>query len=264
MRDEILNALKTKFEGVSEKSLGRIADKLANTAQAGEDAQKLADSVTLAQLLESYGDSRANEAAITSVRNYEEKWGIKNGRAINENKPTNNILVTSDAHNLERGAQEVRQTDAQQQTDISAIVAKAIADAVSPLQQQLAAFQGERTAQTRRERLTEATKSLPEVLRNRYVRDFERMSFADDDDFSAYLDELQPDIKAVADAYSRKAAVSTPPKNPAAVTAEELGKVNPLVAERAARVNNEGGKASPFVGGSAIEQNATTATGGTK
>lgn len=264
MRDEILNALKTKFEGVSEKSLGRIADKLANTAQAGEDAQKLADSVTLAQLLESYGDSRANEAAITSVRNYEEKWGIKNGRAINENKPTNNILATSDAHNLGRGAQEVRQTDAQQQTDISAIVAKAIADAVSPLQQQLAAFQGERTAQTRRERLTEATKSLPEVLRNRYVRDFERMSFADDDDFSAYLDELQPDIKAVADAYSRKAAVSTPPKNPAAVTAEELGKVNPLVAERAARVNNEGGKASPFVGGSAIEQNATTATGGTK
>lgn len=264
MRDEILNALKTKFEGVSEKSLGRIADKLANTAQAGEDAQKIADSFTLAQLLESYGDSRANEAAITSVRNYEEKWGIKNGRAINENKPTNNTFATSDAHNLGRGVQEGRQTDAQQQPDITAIVAKAIADAVSPLQQQLAAFQGERTAQTRRERLTEATKSLPEVLRNRYARDFERMSFADDDDFSAYLDELQPDIKAVADAYSRKAAVSTPPKNPAAVTAEELGKVNPLVAERAARVNNEGGKASPFVGGSAIEQNATTATGGTK
>lgn len=264
MRDEILNALKTKFEGVSEKSLGRIADKLANTAQTGEDAQKIADSVTLAQLLESYGDSRANEAAITSVRNYEEKWGIKNGRAINENKPTNNILATSAGHTLGRDGQEGRQADAQQQPDISAIVAKAIADAVSPLQQQLAAFQGERTAQTRRERLTEATKSLPEALRNRYVRDFERMSFADDDDFSAYLNELQPDIKAITDAYSRKAAVGTPPKNPAAVTAEELGKVNPLVAERAARVNNEGGKASPFVGGSAIEQNAATATGGTK
>lgn len=264
MRDEILNALKAKFAGVSEKVLGRIADKLANTSQAGEDAQKIADSFTLAQLLESYGDSRANEAAITSVRNYEEKWGIKNGRAINENKPTNNTFATSDAPNLGRGAQEGRQTDAQQQPDITAIVAKAIADAVSPLQQQLAAFQGERTAQTRRERLTEATKTLPEVLRNRYVRDFERMSFADEDDFNAYLDELQPDIKAVADAYSRKAAVSTPPKNPAAVTAEELGKVNPLVAERAARVNNEGGKSSPFVGGSAIEQNATTATGGTK
>lgn len=263
MRDEILNALKTKFEGVSDKTLGRIADKLANTAQGDEDAQTLADSITIAQLLESYGDSRANEAAITSVRNYEEKWGLKNGKAVNENKPTNNIFANSDAHNLGRGDRE-RQTGAQEQPDITAIVAKAIADAVSPLQQQLAAFQGERTAQSRRERLTEATKALPEALRNRYARDFERMSFENDDDFADYLNELQPDIKAITDAYSRKAAVSTPPKNPAAVTAEELGKVNPLVAERAAKVNNEGGKSSPFVGGSAIEQNVTAQTSGTK
>ena len=57
-----MNALTTKFPGVSATILGRIADKLAKTAVTAEDVKTTVDGVTFQQVLESYGDSRATEA----------------------------------------------------------------------------------------------------------------------------------------------------------------------------------------------------------
>lgn len=260
MREELLKALSTKFQGVDAKVLGRVATKLVETASAGADAQSIADAVTFADVLQSYGDSRANEAAISSVRNYEEKWGIKDGKTIKEDTRTNDNNFAPVGGRNGNDTQTGRQQGEPSAADLSAMIANAIKEAVSPLQQQIAAFQGEKVAATRRERLTEATKALPEAVRNRYARDFERMNFADDADFDAYLTELQPDIKAITDDYSRKATVTTPPKNPAVVSADDMKKVNPLILERAQRVGNDKTKASPIVRGSAIETPADTQT----
>ena len=73
MRQQILDALKAKFQGVSEKILGRIADKLAKTVTTAEQVATAVEGVTLQQLLDSYGDSRATEAQQTAVHNYESK-----------------------------------------------------------------------------------------------------------------------------------------------------------------------------------------------
>lgn len=58
MRQQILEALKAKFVGVSEKILGRIADRLAKTATTAEEADTAVGGVTFQQVLDSYGDSR--------------------------------------------------------------------------------------------------------------------------------------------------------------------------------------------------------------
>ena len=82
MRKETLDALKAKFEGVSDAILGRIADKIAKTATTGEQAQAAVEDYTLQQLLEGYGDSRATEAQQTAVHNYESRYGLKDGEKL--------------------------------------------------------------------------------------------------------------------------------------------------------------------------------------
>ena len=73
MREKILKALQTKYEGVDAKTLGRIADKLAKTITDEADIQTAVDGVTVQALMESYGDARVTEAQRTAVENYEKK-----------------------------------------------------------------------------------------------------------------------------------------------------------------------------------------------
>ena len=73
MRKEILDALKTKFPGVSESILGRIADKLSKTATNAEQVKTAVDGVTIQQVIESYGDSRATEASATAGKSTNRK-----------------------------------------------------------------------------------------------------------------------------------------------------------------------------------------------
>lgn len=63
MKKEILEALKARFDGVSESVLGRIADKLAKTATTAEEVKTAVDGVTLQQIIDSYADSRVTEAS---------------------------------------------------------------------------------------------------------------------------------------------------------------------------------------------------------
>ena len=79
--------MKAKFQGVNESILGRIADKLGKTITNAEQITTAIEGVTFQQVLESYGDSRATEAQQTAVRNYETKYGLKDGAKIDQQKP---------------------------------------------------------------------------------------------------------------------------------------------------------------------------------
>ena len=87
MRKQILEALKAKFEGVSEAVLGRIADKLAKTVTTEEQVATAVEGVTLQQVIDGYADSRATEAQKTAVRSYEQKHGLKDGVKVKEGAP---------------------------------------------------------------------------------------------------------------------------------------------------------------------------------
>ncbi|MCZ2726289.1 hypothetical protein [Bacteroides caccae] len=82
MKEKLLNALKTKFSGVSEAILERIAVKKAGGVTDESQITAIVDGISFQDVLTSYGDYRANEANVSSVRNYEEKHGLKDGKPV--------------------------------------------------------------------------------------------------------------------------------------------------------------------------------------
>ena len=91
MKKEILEALTTKYQGVSSSVLDRIANKLAKTVNTAEEVKTAVDGVTIQQVIDSYTDSRVTEASETARKNavndYESKYGLKDGVKTVDNNP---------------------------------------------------------------------------------------------------------------------------------------------------------------------------------
>lgn len=188
MYKEILEQLKTKFSGVSEKILDRIAKKLAETVTKSEDVNTAVDGVTFQEVLESYGDSRATDATKTAVLNYEKKHGLKDGVKVD--------------------------TQQQQQVEIkpdenTPAWAVALANSVKVLTDEVSHIKVERVASTRRQQMTEVLAKLPENLRKGYERiDLEKM---DDEAFSGLLAEVTGEVgEIVKDTSAKGAAFGVP------------------------------------------------------
>lgn len=173
MKTKILDALKAKFEGVSEAILSRVADKLAKTTQAEEDVATAVEGVTFQQVLESYGDSRATEASKTAIKNYEAQ--------LNKKK--------DDTKKQEEGAK-------QDDNDVPEW-AKGFIEANKKLTEELAALKGEKVANSRKTALDGVISQLPAEFKTRYERDFARLSFKDDDDFNAWLEDAKKDVEGI-------------------------------------------------------------------
>lgn len=191
MYKEILEQLKTKFSGVSEKILDRIAKKLAETVTKSEDVKTAVDGVTFQEVLESYGDSRATDATKTAVLNYEKKHGLKDGVKVD--------------------------TQQQQQVEIkpdenTPAWAVALANSVKALTEEVSHIKTERVASTRRQQMTEVLAKLPENLRKGYERiDLEKM---DDEAFSGLLAEVTGEVgEIVKDTSAKGAAFGVPAVN---------------------------------------------------
>ena len=64
-----LDALKTRFEGISESVLDRMAKKIAKTATTAEEVKSTVEEVTIQQIIDAEGDRRATDAQKTAVAN---------------------------------------------------------------------------------------------------------------------------------------------------------------------------------------------------
>lgn len=82
MKKKLLEALKTKFMGIDEAVLERMATKRAEGLTDESKITAIVDGITIQDVVKSYGDYRANEAAASSVSNYEEKHGLKDGKPV--------------------------------------------------------------------------------------------------------------------------------------------------------------------------------------
>lgn len=191
MKQKILEVLKTRYAGVAESILDRVADKLAKTVT---DDAGIATAVDGAfnDILESYGDKRATDASKTAVANYERKHGLKDGQKVSGGEPP-------------------IEPNQPKQDDMPAW-AQALVDSNKKLADRLAAIDGERTATTRRGKLNEALKDLPDVLRKGYNRiDVTNMS---DEEFSKMLEELPNEVAEAQKEMGAKQAVFGRPSNP--------------------------------------------------
>ena len=87
MKEKILALLKTKFPGVDEATLIRIAEKKATGVTDESQVQPIVDGVSFQDVLNSYGDFRANGAVSSAVINYEKKHNLKDGKPIENPNP---------------------------------------------------------------------------------------------------------------------------------------------------------------------------------
>lgn len=225
MKAKIIEALKTKFDGVSDTILGRIAEKLNKTAKSEEDVNTLVEGVTFQHILESYGDSRATEAQQTAVANYEKKHGLKDGKSVKVDDSKDNNKSNTDKNN--------KQND---NDDVPAW-AKALIDSNNALKNELDAIKGEKTANKRRTELDKVLNNAPEKIRNRYTKDFERMSFKDDEDFNAWIGDITPDVEAIVNDYNTKGGVVTRPKTGGGAKSSENPHLKARIAERQAETS---------------------------
>ncbi len=150
MRQQILDALKARFTGVSEKILGRIADKLAKTVTTQEQVAAAVEGVTFQQVLDSYGDSRATEATQTAVANYEAKHGLKDGKVVQQ--------PAKDDKDGDKGNGEEKVP----------AWAQALIESNKTLSEQVKAMQGEKLTANRREQLSKIISTLPPSIRKAY------------------------------------------------------------------------------------------------
>lgn len=190
MKEKIFEALKTKFAGVKDEILSRMADKAAKTVKTDAELETYIEGVTTQTLLEAYGDSRATDAQKTAVANYEKKHNIKDGRPVAEPEP------------------EPKPKD----DDTVPAWAQALIDSNKAMQAQLDALNGEKVATSRKAQLDEILKDCPEKVKARFEKDFERLNFKDDDDFAAWLADSKTDIEGITADFTAKGGVVTPPK----------------------------------------------------
>ena len=203
MRKQILEALKAKFEGVSEAVLGRIADKLAKTVKTEEQVATAVEGVTLQEVIDGYADSRATEAQQTAVRNYESKHGLKDGVKVN-----NGGVPTQTEPNGNGG------------DDVPAWAQKII-DSNKALTDRLDKMDGERTAASRTQQLNEAISKLPENLRKAYART--PVEGKTDEEFESLLSEIKEEVEQLSQESAAKGAVFGRPVNNSSASKNTAG-----------------------------------------
>lgn len=179
MKKIILEKLKAKFEGVSDSILDRIAEKLAKTVKNEEEATTAVEGVTLQQLFDSYGDSRATEAQRTAVSNYEKKYGLKDGAKVTSGS-------APDSLEDETGNEGDKDTPAW---------AKAIINSVKTLSNDVAAMKGEKVTASRRQQIDEIIKDLPDHLRKPYS--YINLTSLSDEEFESLKDGIKGDVANV-------------------------------------------------------------------
>ena len=210
MREKILKALQTKYEGVDAKTLDRIANRLAKTITDEADIQTAVDGVTVQALMESYGDARVTELQRTAVENYEKKYGIKDGKKVESTPPP-----------------PTPPPSAQEEPEYI----KALKAQMAEMQKRLDESDKAKVSVARKARLDDILKDAPQELRQIYSTSYDNMQFADDAAYDAWLESSKTSIETLGASLKAKGAVTTPPKgggNP-----DGAGQGNPLVIARA-------------------------------
>lgn len=223
MKEQILEALRSKFPGRSAIILGRIADKLAKTATTPEQVTTAVEGVTpeLIEVIESYGDSRATEASTTAVTNYEAKYGLREG------KPTTPPAPTGEGNdNAPKG----------QADEGVPAWAVSLTERVTALQNELNRRDAERTTTGRRQALEAIYGHLPEPLRKGYERI--PLDTLSDEEFTKLSADVTAEVGEIGQAFAAKGAVFSTPSahHGGAGTQKELTK------EQIEVINHRGGK----------------------
>lgn len=223
MKKELFDALKAKFPGVSDSILDRIATKLAKTATTAEQVKTAVEGVTIQQVIESYGDSRATEASETARKNavqeYESRYGLKDGVKT---------TTTTTGGEQPTGGSATNPTGG---TDEAPAWAKSLIERIDRME-------NAKTTETRTQQLNAVIGKLPDNLRKAYEHlPVDKYS---EEDFNKLIGDITTEVEGIADdSAARGGVIGKPSASQGTQTTTELTE-----AQKAAISRREGIPAS--------------------
>lgn len=191
MKEKLLALLKTKFPGVDNATLERIAAKRVENVTDEAQLPAIVEGIGFQDVLQSYGDYRAGDAAQTAVRNYEKKHGLKDGMKVDDGGAP--YPKTEPAP---KPAGDVDQVPSW---------AQAIIDSNKSLAERLNKMDSERTTATRKQQLSTIIEKLPENIRKAYERT--PVDGLTDEQFNTLVGEITTEVDGIAGAIQAKGAV---------------------------------------------------------
>ena len=237
MRKKILEALNTKFPGVSDNKLNRIVDNLLKKIKAEDEIQAAVDEITVESLLESYGDARADGAQRTAVANYEKKHNLKDGKPVGGKDGGEQKQATEEGGGTTQVAGGTEAKAAGQEGQLSPEM-QLIMNKLDSLEKQnqtltsaLATMKAEKVGSTREGILRDLLKNVDEDTRNRYLRDYGFMTFDTDDKFNSYIEAIKPEIEKI-ETETKQAEAHVGGTKGGGSAAAANGKVDPVVQAR--------------------------------
>lgn len=225
----ILDSLKTKFAGIDEKVLNRIAAIAAKTAKNEEEAKTYVEELTLQQVIDSYSDSRATDAQEKAIKSYEDKFGLKDGKkagSTEEPGGEGGEDENGDGANAGNGKKGGEGKGGDMPDYVKALFGK-----IDTLTNEVTTLKAGKVADTRKGSLDALLKDAPEKTKATYLKNFNRMQFKDDADFQEWIDEISPDVEEATTQQAASDGVVGRPKGGAKTTAVD-GKPNAYVQAR--------------------------------
>ena len=196
MFEKILAGLKTKFPGVDSKILERIAKKKAETTTTEDEVKTVVDGVTFQSIIDSEGDRRANEAQSSAVSNYEKKYKLKDGKPSEppQQDPPQPPTPPAGGEDSEvlKMLKQIQQDNQQLRTEINDMKTKELGN-------------------QRKDKFSALFEEASDKLKERYMRNYDRLTFKDDEDFNGWLDQQKPFIESDIKEEKAQGAKTTPP-----------------------------------------------------
>ena len=176
--EQILAGLKTKFQGVEDATLQRIASKKAEGVTDESKVNSIVEGISLQDVLNSYGDYRADGAQKTAISNYEKKHNIKDGKPIEEPKPQPTPTPAPQPTPQPKPAEEVPAW------------AQSLIESNKTLGKRLAAMDAKTKADARNQQIDALAKSfgIPEFA-------YKGKTIAEDADLNNYFTELKQEMQ---------------------------------------------------------------------
>lgn len=199
MKKKLIEALATKFPGVDAKDLGRIADNLirTKTLTTDEDVNSAVEEVTFADILKSYGDSRAAEASKTAVSNYEKKHKLKDGKAVqtDDDDDPDDDDPDKDGDDPDKDGKKAGAKKTPKKKDEDSELVKMLKSINAKLDAQageIAAMKRGEVSKTRKARVAELIKGLSDTQKKAYNRI--AVDDLSDEDFDTLVGEITEEV----------------------------------------------------------------------
>jgi len=174
MKEKILAALRLKYKnlGFSEKAIDGCATYLEQTVT---EEDKIDGAVTAVEPMLKVFQGEIDGRVTAAVKKAKEEGGQQQQKKEGEES-------TPDPN--------------KQQEEVPAW-AKTLIDANKVLETKLAQIEQGKSTDTRRQTLEAKLKDVSDAVKTKVLKDFGRMSFKDDDEFTAYLTETEEDVKVM-------------------------------------------------------------------